>query len=336
MSIPAAQLGARSGVLQPLVRREFRLGNPPRPQSVHEDPVAVALASRVVHTADLDAWAAWCHRLGAWLSWHRRSSPVSRTAEPICDLRPCTDVPAASRRQPGRAQALDLQPAQGGFVEMTFAEPGVTRSGGVHLYYWLLRAFESQVPDQWRGVSCRQVRLGPSSGAGSGACQADSTPCRQSPPPMLRTYVRNLSYARSLDSEASFREHAGRHADLAQRRGTDFGCALAHEAGRLDERLQELEKSGPSFRFCQGTGCRPSSSYSEGGRCRVRRIGPGTPSDSTGPVGLAEPRPGVQRRRGSVEPPPAGSFASWDSVETAREVAEHTPLDGLQGDEETP
>jgi hypothetical protein len=44
------------------------------------------------------------------------------------------------------------------------------------------RIFVPQVPDQWRGVSCHQVRPGPSSGSGSGSCQAYSKPRRQSPP----------------------------------------------------------------------------------------------------------------------------------------------------------
>jgi hypothetical protein len=50
--------------------------------------------------------------------------------------------------------------------------------------------FVPQVPGQWRGVSCRQVRPGPSSGSGSGVCQTYSKPLRQSPP----TYVHEHTY----------------------------------------------------------------------------------------------------------------------------------------------
>ena len=40
-------------------------------------------------------------------------------------------------------------------------------------------SFPFHDPDQWRGVSWRQVRPGPSSGSGSGACQAYLTSSRQ-------------------------------------------------------------------------------------------------------------------------------------------------------------
>jgi hypothetical protein len=42
-------------------------------------------------------------------------------------------------------------------------------------------SFPFHDPDQWRGVSCRQVRPGPSSGSGSGNCQANWKRSRQLP-----------------------------------------------------------------------------------------------------------------------------------------------------------
>jgi hypothetical protein len=58
-------------------------------------------------------------------------------------------------------------------------------------------------------VSCRQVRPGPSSDSGSGACQADSKPLRQSPP-TPRTNIRLYLVARHAEGCETARRRGGK------------------------------------------------------------------------------------------------------------------------------
>jgi hypothetical protein len=100
------------------------------------------------------------------------------------------------------------------------------------------RIFDAQVPDQWRGVSCRQARPGPSSDSGSGCCHADSKPRGQSPPRMTRAgawWAPRREVAAPTAEEWATPSNFGVAATPWRRPAGDLcggSCGACHERGR--------------------------------------------------------------------------------------------------------